>query len=124
MFQVLAIDSMTMGELLYLFDPLFVSKNIIVISPLKCQIISEDSLSTLHFSVTEPSKSLPIWKPAGADNKKMDFSCLFMFTQHLTGSSLSIYFNIFQRVKARMIFPHANLWGIPYKSKHMQYMTI
>lgn len=57
MFQVLAIDSMTMGELLYLFDPLFVSKNIIVLSPLTRQIISEDSLSTLPFSVTEPSVS-------------------------------------------------------------------
>lgn len=111
-----------MGKLLYFFDPLFVSKNITVISPLKRQIISEDFLQSLLFSVTELSKPLPTCMPAGAD-KQMNFSSLLMFTQHLTGSSLSIYFNIFNESMHEWFFLMQTCEGSHIKVNTCKYMT-
>ena len=37
-----------MGQWLYLFDTVFICKNSIAVSLLKCQIISEASLTSLH----------------------------------------------------------------------------
>lgn len=103
-------------------------------SPLKCQIISEVFLSSHYKIITTlgwhslsslPSyQSLPTCIPVGAENKPMDLSCLLMFISLYNSTwqvGVSQYIlAFFNEPTHEWFLPHANLWGIPCKSKHIQ----